>query len=183
MSCVLDRITQLRPVRGRMEYVSSYNGADIFVDYAHTPGALQTVLTQAPYERKLVLFGCGGERFSHKRVEMGAIAAQLADYVIITDDNPRNEDPALIRDEIYAGAINQRDGAHKTYIECIAGRAEAISQALTLCSHGMAVIVAGKGHEQYQDSGIARTYSCDRDLILNAVHSGATSRETTISDT
>ena len=141
---VLERLPALVGVRGRMELAASLsNGAAAYVDYAHTPDALERLLTALrPHARRLVLvFGAGGDRDRGKRPLMGAVAARLADVAIVTDDNPRGEDPAAIRAAVRAGC----PGA----IE-IADRAEAIAAGLSALGPGDVLAVAGKGHEQGQ---------------------------------
>ena len=130
-----------------MQMVNSlYNGAKVFVDYAHTPDALKNILVSkyCINTKPNLVFGCGGNRDHGKRLEMGKIAAQLADEVIITDDNPRYEDAAIIRAQIMStspGAIE------------IADRMDAIATAIKSLSAGDLLIVAGKGHEQGQIIG------------------------------
>jgi UDP-N-acetylmuramoyl-L-alanyl-D-glutamate--2,6-diaminopimelate ligase len=140
-------LARLTPVPGRLELVAEPDGAAIFVDYAHTPDALQTVLTALrPHaEARLVaLFGAGGDRDRGKRPLMGAVAAQLADRVYVTDDNPRSEPPGDIRRAILAAA----PGA----IE-IGDRRAAIHAAVAELRHGDILVVAGKGHETGQVVG------------------------------
>lgn len=143
-----DQLAHLTGVRGRLELVASLtNGAAVYVDYAHTPDGLETVLRAArPHTsgKLLVVFGCGGDRDKGKRPMMGAIAADLADRVIVTDDNPRSEVPAVIRSEIMAacpGALEVDD------------RAKAIAIAIGELGPGDVLIIAGKGHEQGQIVG------------------------------
>jgi len=138
----------LAGVRGRLEKVAATaEGAPIFVDYAHKPGALETVLTALrPHARGrlAVVFGCGGDRDKGKRPEMGTVAARLADRVVVTDDNPRTEDPAAIRAEILAacpGAIE------------IGDRMEAIQAAVGELAADDVLVIAGKGHETGQIVG------------------------------
>jgi UDP-N-acetylmuramoyl-L-alanyl-D-glutamate--2,6-diaminopimelate ligase len=132
---------------GRLQRVGETNGAAVYVDYAHTPDALKTVLLALrPHaKRRLVaVFGCGGDRDRGKRPLMGAIAAELADKVYVTDDNPRGEAPPAIRAEILAacpGAVE------------IADRAEAIRRAVADLGPGDVLVIAGKGHEQGQIVG------------------------------
>ncbi len=138
----------LSGAKGRLE-LAGYTaaGAPIFIDYAHTPAALETaILALRPYvAAKLhVVFGCGGDRDRGKRPQMGEIAARLADRTIVTDDNPRGEDAAAIRAEILAAA----PGA----IE-IGDRAEAIAAAIRAMGPGDLLLVAGKGHETGQIIG------------------------------
>jgi len=133
---------------GRLELVGqAKNGALAYVDYAHKPDALENVLTSVrPFTtgRVIVVFGCGGDRDKGKRPIMGEIAARLADVVIVTDDNPRSEVPAVIRSEIMAAA----NGATE-----IADRADAIRSAVGMLQPGDTLIVAGKGHEKGQTVG------------------------------
>ncbi len=136
-------IDQLVSIPGRMEQAAP----GVYVDYAHTPDALENALTSLrPHVtgRLFVVFGCGGDRDKGKRPEMGAIANKLADYIIVTDDNPRTEGPEQIRREIMA----QCPGAVE-----IANRAEAINHAMTEMKQGDILLVAGKGHEKYQIYG------------------------------
>jgi UDP-N-acetylmuramoyl-L-alanyl-D-glutamate--2,6-diaminopimelate ligase len=133
---------------GRMEHVGSFRDAPIFVDYAHTPEALAFVL--AALRPKTVgkigvIFGCGGEREHEKRKAMGAIAEQLADWIIVTDDNPRHEDPHLIRQEILSGMT------HHHHVQEIFPRQEAIHQGIQTLHPGDCLIIAGKGHELTQE--------------------------------
>jgi UDP-N-acetylmuramoyl-L-alanyl-D-glutamate--2,6-diaminopimelate ligase len=135
----------LRGVAGRMEHVGRTPlGGDVYVDYAHTPDALATALKAArPHARKrlVVVFGCGGDRDPGKRPQMGAIASELADEAIVTDDNPRGEEPAAIRQEILAAA----PGASE-----VGDRGEAIARAVVGLREGDVLVIAGKGHEPGQ---------------------------------
>ncbi|MBA8666627.1 UDP-N-acetylmuramoyl-L-alanyl-D-glutamate--2,6-diaminopimelate ligase [Holosporaceae bacterium 'Namur'] len=140
-------VSSLLPAVGRLEKVGEYRGAQIFIDYAHKPDALEKVLLSARKftSRKLhILFGCGGDRDQSKRPIMGEIASRLADQVIVTDDNPRNEDAKQIRKEVLSGA----QGALE-----IEGRRAAIRLAIYNLKEGDTLIVAGKGHEDYQIIG------------------------------
>lgn len=138
-------LEKLTGVRGRLELVDGHpHKAGVYVDYAHTPDALENVLRALrPHTRArlICVFGCGGDRDRTKRPEMGTIAHALADHVIVTDDNPRSEDPAEIRKDIMAGAAE----AHE-----IAGRREAIKHAMKYLEYGDTLLIAGKGHEQGQ---------------------------------
>jgi UDP-N-acetylmuramoyl-L-alanyl-D-glutamate--2,6-diaminopimelate ligase len=144
---VFAALEHLEGAPGRLELVGERNGAPVFVDYAHKPDALAKALEALrPYtKRKLVVvFGAGGDRDAGKRPLMGAIAAENADTVIVTDDNPRSENPALIRAAIMAAAKGARD---------IADRAEAIRAAIAGLQQGDALLIAGKGHETGQIVG------------------------------
>ncbi|MFV3074140.1 UDP-N-acetylmuramoyl-L-alanyl-D-glutamate--2,6-diaminopimelate ligase [Niveispirillum fermenti] len=162
-----DQLAMLAGVRGRLEMVATLkNGAAVYVDYAHTPDGLETVLRAArPHTQGqlAVVFGCGGDRDKGKRPMMGAIAARLADRVIVTDDNPRSEVPATIRSEIMAacsGALEVDD------------RARAIAAAIGDLGAGDVLVIAGKGHEQgqivgtevrpFDDATVARQVVADR---------------------
>ncbi|WP_204802610.1 UDP-N-acetylmuramoyl-L-alanyl-D-glutamate--2,6-diaminopimelate ligase [Mycobacterium riyadhense] len=144
----------LREVRvpGRLEQIDRGQDFLALVDYAHKPEALRAVLTTLlhPDRRLAVVFGAGGDRDPGKRAPMGAIAANLADLVVITDDNPRGEDPAAIRREILAGAAES--GGAAQVVE-IGDRREAIRHALAWAGAGDVVLIAGKGHETGQRTG------------------------------
>ncbi len=152
---------------GRMEVVSAGNPL-VVIDYAHTPDALAKalrVVRQHTGGRVLCVFGCGGERDRGKRPLMGAIAAELADEIVITDDNPRREDPDLIVAEIVAGM----PGPESMRIE--RNRAAAIAMALHHANSGDAVLIAGKGHEDYQIIGTTTLPFSDRECALEALGS------------
>jgi UDP-N-acetylmuramoyl-L-alanyl-D-glutamate--2,6-diaminopimelate ligase len=136
-------------VPGRLEEVDCGQDFLALVDYAHKPGALRAVLTALlqPDRRLAVVFGAGGERDPGKRAPMGGIAAELADLVVVTDDNPRGEDPAAIRNEILAGAA---EGGGAAQVVEIADRRAAIRHAVAWAGPGDVVLVAGKGHETGQ---------------------------------
>ncbi len=141
-------LERLQSVRGRLEFAARHpNGAAIYVDYAHTPDGLETMLKALrPHAHKHlhVVFGCGGDRDRGKRPMMGDIAVKLADKVIVTDDNPRTEDAAFVRSEIMKGAVGATE---------IAGRREAIRAAIRSLGPDDVLVIAGKGHEQGQIVG------------------------------
>jgi len=147
-SHVVPLLSRLEGVPGRLQRATRLdNDADIYLDYAHTPDALNAVLdAMRPHVTgKLhLVFGCGGDRDKGKRAQMGAIAAELADKIIVTDDNPRSEDPASIRAQIMSSCRRARE---------IGNRAEAIAAAMARLDRGDVLIVAGKGHEQGQIVG------------------------------
>ncbi len=147
-AAVIANLSRLQPVRGRLERaVISRSGAPVYVDYAHTPDALiAAIAAMRPHTKgKLIaVIGAGGDRDKGKRAEMGKVAAADADIVIVTDDNPRSEDPASIRKEILAGAPEARE---------IGDRREAISEAIACADAEDIILVAGKGHEQGQIFG------------------------------
>jgi len=142
---VFAALETLQGARGRMELAGhAASGGGIFIDYAHTPDALDSALRALrPFARGkvAVVFGCGGERDTGKRAEMGAIAQQLAERIYVTDDNPRGEDAAMIRQEIIRSAPAARD---------VPGRREAIAAAISELGRHDVLLVAGKGHETGQ---------------------------------
>jgi UDP-N-acetylmuramoyl-L-alanyl-D-glutamate--2,6-diaminopimelate ligase len=157
-------MAKLKPVRGRMEHVGqSKSGGHVFVDYAHTPDGLDVLLRAArPHApgRIIVVFGCGGDRDADKRPKMGAIAARHADIVIVTDDNPRSENPAAIRVQILAAAPGAAE---------IGERAQAIREAVSMLKSGDALMIAGKGHETGQIiKGVTHPFS-DQDVARAAL--------------
>jgi UDP-N-acetylmuramoyl-L-alanyl-D-glutamate--2,6-diaminopimelate ligase len=139
---------RVAPVRGRLERaVISRSGVPVYVDYAHTPDALEAAIAALrPHVegRLITVFGAGGDRDQGKRPEMGAVAARLSDLVIVTDDNPRSEDPAIIRRAIMAGASRATE---------VPGRREAIAEAIHIAGEGDIILLAGKGHETGQIIG------------------------------
>jgi UDP-N-acetylmuramoyl-L-alanyl-D-glutamate--2,6-diaminopimelate ligase len=147
---VLETLSHIEPVLGRLEYIAtSPAGAAIYVDYAHTPDGLRAALQALrPHTQKHlhVVFGCGGDRDRGKRPQMAAVAGDLADHVIITDDNPRTEDAAAIRAEVQSGF----PAAHM-----IGDRRAAMAQAVAQASSGDIILIAGKGHEEGQIVGSA----------------------------
>lgn len=161
---LITHIPKLRGVRGRMEKVATHPcGAPIFIDYAHTPDALKHLLIslRAHTCTKLhVVFGCGGDRDKTKRAPMGSIAAQYADEVIVTDDNPRSEEPASIRQTILSAASSAQE---------VPGRDAAIQAALQKLKPGDILVVAGKGHETYQEIGTQRIAFSDAAEIQKAL--------------
>ena len=156
-------LEQLEGAKGRIELVGEKNGAAVFVDYAHKPDALEKVLAALrPYaKRKLVVvFGAGGDRDAGKRPVMGEIAARSADTVIVTDDNPRSENPAAIRAAILAAAPGARE---------IGDRDEAIRVAVDELQPGDALVIAGKGHETGQIVGDKTLPFSDHEAALAAL--------------
>lgn len=157
-------------VPGRLEVIERGQDFLAVVDYAHKPGALRAVLEtlRRPGTRLAVVFGAGGNRDAGKREPMGAVAAELADLVVITDDNPRDEDPAVIRAAIMAGARRESGGAD--IIE-IGDRESAIAHAVAWARRGDVVVIAGKGHETGQTSGGRTRPFDDRDELGRALES------------
>lgn len=161
---ILPMLESLKGARGRLDLAgSAQGGAPIFIDYAHTPDALAKVLDALrPYvqHRLVVVFGCGGDRDKGKRPEMGKVAVAKADLAIVTDDNPRSEDPAAIRAEILAEA----PGAVE-----IGERARAIAEAISGLHAGDVLLVAGKGHETGQTVGKTVIPFSDHDAVEAAL--------------
>ena len=150
-------------VPGRLERVDEGQDFSVLVDYAHTPDSLETVLAavrELTGRRVICAFGCGGDRDRGKRPLMGAIAARLADNVIVTSDNPRSEDPEAILDDIVAGTGPRA--------ERIADRRAAIERAIELAQSGDVVLIAGKGHEQGQELEGGRTIPFDDVSVVRA---------------
>jgi len=159
----LESLSKLKGAKGRLELVAEHNGAAIFVDYAHTPDALDTALKALrPFasERLISVFGCGGDRDKGKRGPMGAAAIENSDIAILTDDNPRTEDAAAIRAEVLNG---------NTGLVQVPGRGDAIKHAISLLGEGDVLLVAGKGHEDYQIIGETKHHFSDHEVVLMTV--------------
>jgi UDP-N-acetylmuramoyl-L-alanyl-D-glutamate--2,6-diaminopimelate ligase len=149
---VLTAISRLVSVDGRFQYVKSTNNIAGIVDYAHTPDALKNVLKtindiRTGNEQVITLVGCGGDRDKEKRPVMAKIACELSDKIILTSDNPRSENPDEIIKEMRQGV----DGVHFKKVLAISNREEAIRTACSLANDGDIILVAGKGHEKYQE--------------------------------
>lgn len=159
-------ISGLHAVSGRLEYIRGENDIIGVVDYAHTPDALENVLstlreiTEGKY-RLITVFGCGGDRDRTKRPEMGKIAAEYSDKVFVTSDNPRSEDPEMIIKDIRDGL----DSRMRTRCMFITDRAEAIRTAILTAEKGSVILVAGKGHENYQIIKGNRIHFDDKEII------------------
>ena len=161
---VLELVPGLQGVPGRMEYVPNERGLQVVVDYAHTPDALQQALLalRAHTSGKLIcVFGCGGDRDAEKRPLMGRIASEHADRVIVTSDNPRNESPLAIIADIETGISGP--------VEREADRAAAIALAVAAARPGDCILVAGKGHESYQQLGEQRISFSDTEHLRRAL--------------
>ncbi len=159
-------IAQLQRVPGRLERVDGGQDFAVFVDYAHTPDALEQVLQLVRAEtpgRLVTVFGCGGDRDPGKRPLMGLVATGLSDYTIITSDNPRTEDPQRIIDAIVTGV--ERSGDYIT----IPDRQEAIEHAIAVAQPWDTIVIAGKGHEDYQILGQTRRHFDDREVAQAAL--------------
>ena len=160
----LGALEHLQGASGRLELVGTKaNGAPVYVDYAHKPEALENVLAAVrPFTtgRVVVVFGCGGDRDRGKRPIMGEIASRLADVVIVTDDNPRSEEPAAIRAAIMAAAPGARE---------IGDRRQAIGDAVSMLQAGDTLIIAGKGHEEGQTIGDETLHFSDHEEARSAL--------------
>lgn len=149
---VIVQLSQLKSVSGRFQFMVSATKITAIVDYAHTPDALENVLQTIQEirnhkEQLITIMGCGGNRDQTKRPEMGAIASELSDQVIFTSDNPRFENPAIILQEIEAGVAPKNNGKTIT----IENRKQAIKAAVKMAQAGDIILIAGKGHETYQE--------------------------------
>jgi UDP-N-acetylmuramoyl-L-alanyl-D-glutamate--2,6-diaminopimelate ligase len=158
-------LSSVASVPGRMEQIAGA-GIDVIVDYAHTPSALENVLRAAregTHGRLVAVFGCGGDRDRGKRPEMGRIASERADYVVVTSDNPRSEQPQAIVDEIAAGVSD------RSRLQVEVDRAVAIRSAILNAHAGDRIVVAGKGHETYQVVGAQTRHFDDREEVRAAL--------------
>lgn len=163
---VLQAISKLHRINGRFEIIKSPSGIFFVVDYAHTPDALENVLDtineiRTKNERLITVFGCGGDRDHSKRPEMGNIATRKSTLAIITSDNPRTEDPAKIIKEIEAGVEPQNYSKYTS----IPDRKDAIKMAIKFAEPKDIVLVAGKGHETYQEINGERHHFDDKEVI------------------
>lgn len=164
---VRDAMSGCTGVRGRVEVVPTGTDFTVIIDYAHSPDALEKVLTTLRASTKgrlIALFGCGGDRDRTKRPAMGRLASTLADYVVVTSDNPRTEDPDAIISEIVAGM--ERDGAP---FAVLPDRREAIAHALSVAGAGDTVLLLGKGHEDYQIIGREKRPFDERQVVAEVL--------------
>ena len=164
---ILKIIPKIKPVEGRFERIGRIkNKSKVILDYAHTPDALKTCLSnikeQFPCQKISLVFGCGGNRDQNKRAKMGKIADIYSDKIYLTDDNPRSEKPAKIRNDIKKGIKKQK-------ILEFPGRFEAISAAIKNLNTGEILLVAGKGHETIQEIGLKKITFSDKKTILKAI--------------
>ena len=161
---VLAHLSMLRPVSGRFETVIAKDGTTAVVDFAHTPDALENIIKtidelRQSGQRLIVVCGCGGDRDKSKRPVMGGMAAKMADIAIFTSDNPRTEDPEQILREMEAG-VESGD----KYLK-ITDRHEAIKTAVMLAEPRDIILLAGKGHEDYQIIGTEKHHFNDKEVI------------------
>ena len=165
---IKEALTDIK-VPGRSELIPNKKGLTIMIDYAHSPKSLESILQAvAAYTRGRVIsvFGCGGDRDSAKRPMMGEISGRVADYTIITSDNPRTENPEEIVKEIELGIKNT-----KGKYECIVDRTEAIKIAIAMANKNDIIVLAGKGHEPYQEIN-HKKYPFDERIIVNEIIDG-----------
>jgi len=164
---IINIIDKLKPVEGRLEKIGEIkNNSKVILDYAHTPEALRSVLLnlkeQFPLSKIKLLFGCGGNRDFEKRSIMGKIADKFSNRIYLTDDNPRNESPSKIRSNI-------KRGIKKVKIEELPNRKKAIHEAIMTLKTGDVLLVAGKGHEKFQDYGNRKLFFSDKEIILKSI--------------
>ena len=163
LSAIKAGLESLTSVSGRLEPVKTNRGFSVFVDYAHTPDALENVLKtvqQFAKGRVICVFGCGGDRDRAKRPIMGEIAGRFSEFAVITSDNPRTEDPMTIIDSIEEGM--KRSGTKYTVIE---NRKEAIRYALASAQNDDVIMIAGKGHENYQEINGTKYHFDDKEIV------------------
>lgn len=164
-----DAVADLRGVEGRLEIVTPRGApVQVVIDYAHTPAALESLLRtvraiRRPGQKITVVFGCGGDRDRSKRKMMGAVASSLADLVIVTSDNPRSEDPASIIKDVMKGIDREKP------FTVIPSRREAIRYAVTGARPGEIVVLAGKGHENYEITAEGKRPFCEKDIVTEAL--------------
>jgi UDP-N-acetylmuramoyl-L-alanyl-D-glutamate--2,6-diaminopimelate ligase len=167
---VLAALSSMKPVNGRAETILSDRSITAIVDYAHTPDALENILLAIgriinKEQRIITVIGAGGDRDRKKRPLMGKIAALNSDRVILTSDNPRSEVPEEIINEMRAGI----DGRLSGNVISITDRLEAIRTAFMLAEKGDVILVAGKGHETYQEIGGERIHFDDKEIIRDII--------------
>ena len=164
---VITAIGAMNGVKGRAEVIPNDRGFTVIVDYAHTPDGLENILStfkDCEKNRLIALFGCGGDRDKDKRPKMGRIAAQLADLVIVTSDNPRSEDPAAIIEDIIQGMKNV-----STPYVVIEDRTEAVKYAIANARENDIIVLAGKGHETYQILKDRTIHLDEREIVAQAL--------------
>ena len=169
---VREAVAHVTNVPGRFERVMAGQGFTVVVDYAHTEDALIRLLTAAQTlktNRIITVFGCGGDRDRGKRPRMGAAAVRYSDVVILTSDNPRTEDPDAIIQEVEVGVREAlRERPHTQY-QTVADRREAIAVAVRAAHVGDMVLIAGKGHEDYQIIGAKKFHFDDREVAREEI--------------
>ena len=164
---IIKILHKIKPVEGRLEKIGNIkNNSKVVLDYAHTPEALKLALLnlreQFPNNKISLVFGCGGNRDFKKRSIMGRIAEKYSDKIFLTDDNPRNENPSRIRNDI-------KKGIKKIKIQELSDRKKAIHKAIMSLKTGEVLLVAGKGHEKIQDYGKKKLFFSDKSAILSSI--------------
>lgn len=166
---ILNSLSQIR-VKGRVEILPVSSKFTLMIDYAHNAMSLESLLsTLREYhpKRLVCLFGCGGNRSRERRFEMGEVSSKMADLTIVTSDNPRNEQPEAIIADIVTG-VEKADGKYITIID----RAEAIRYAIEHAQEGDVIVLAGKGHEDYQEICGKKYHMDERELVADVVKDG-----------
>lgn len=169
---VREAVTQVSNVPGRFERVSAGQDFTVVVDYAHTEDALRRLLAAAhelKTHRIITVFGCGGDRDRGKRPKMGRAAVEYSDVVILTSDNPRTEDPLAILREVEVGVHEALQRRKDAEYHLIADRRDAIATAVQMARSGDMVLIAGKGHEDYQIIGTTKIHFDDREVAREAI--------------
>jgi len=167
MENIIEAIKSIKNVPGRLDKIISSKNFAIYIDYAHTTDSLINVLStlkKLPHKRIITVFGCGGDRDKTKRAPMGKAACSMSDYVIITSDNPRTEDPEEIINQIEKGV----KGKYLNY-EKIINRDDAIFKAIEIAKDNDIILIAGKGHEKYQIIGDKKIYFDDKEIAIKAM--------------
>ena len=162
---LLSSVKNLKAVRGRVDVVYRKKDRMILIDYAHTPDALEKILLslrELQPQRVILIFGCGGDRDKSKRAKMGEISSRFADVIILTNDNPRSEEPTQIIEDIQQGIKN------KTF-DIILDRRKAIHRGIKLLQGHSFLLVAGKGHEEHQIIGKEKKYFCDHEIVKEGI--------------
>jgi UDP-N-acetylmuramoyl-L-alanyl-D-glutamate--2,6-diaminopimelate ligase len=170
---IIDTLQHIESAEGRMNFLAkNKKGGYVYIDYAHTPSAFKIVLEIIQKHLKklgsgklITLFGCGGDRDSSKRPLMGKIAQEFSDIVIVTDDNPRTENPEKIRDEV----ISNCDQNNGNLYNFVGGREEAIKFAMSILERNDILVLLGKGHETYQIIGVEKIYFSEREIVLSNI--------------
>lgn len=161
-----EAVAKVRPAPGRFEAVPNDKGIGVIVDYAHTPDALEKLLESTrmlKHKRLITVFGCGGDRDASKRPKMAKAVSENSDFTVVTSDNPRTEDPEAILSEVAAGIVEGSQSVR------ITDRREAVAYAIQHASPGDVVVIAGKGHENYQIIGRTKHPMDDRELARDAL--------------
>ena len=163
LNMIINAVSKLQPLDGRMEYICTYNGGDIYIDFAHTTDAFLMALQtfhNVTHRKLIIVFGCGGERDPSKRPLFGNFAEQFADVIIVTDDNPRSENPAQIRAEIISQCQNAIE---------ISDREKAIRYAISLMQKGDVLAIIGRGNEKCQQYNGKKILKNDKEIVLKAI--------------